>query len=533
MYESASAQREPMSKVDTAWLRMERATNLMMITSVVMFDTQMDVDRLKRLLSERFLAFRRFRQKAVDTATGAYWEEDADFAMDWHVRVTALPGNADKRELEKLVSQMASTPLDHSRPLWQFHVVEDYLGGSALIVRIHHCYADGLALVQVTLSLTDTDNAPEKRAELNRSWLKKDQGSVAQRLLEPGRTGLKRALAIGSTIWEKGAEILRDPSIATALAHEGSEIAKELATALTLPDDPITSLKGELGVSKRVAWAEPLPLEDVKTIGKVLGCTVNDVLLACAAGALRHYLLERGEDVEGLTIHATVPVNLRPLEHAKKLGNHFGLVFLGLPIGESNPLRRLEIVAQNMRELKQSRQAIVAFGLLAVLGMGPAMLQGPALEMFSRKATAVATNVPGPSVPLYMAGSRIREMMFWVPQNGSIGLGLSIMSYNGRVYFGLIADGKRVADPDSVTQRFAQEFEKLLLLTLLEDWNDEISAAGVDALVTRYNANASALAGSTPATSKSTASKRKPASKSTPRKTVASKKSTPKPPRIG
>lgn len=191
-------------------------------------------------------------------------------------------------------------------------------------------------------------------------------------------------------------------------------------------------------------------------VGRSCDCTVNDVLMATAAGALRDYMIGRGEHVDGLTIRATVPVHLRPLEHARQLGNHFGLVFLDLPVGEANPIRRVELVAGCMRNLKNSRQAIVAYGLLAALGMAPSPLLGLALELFSRKASAVATNVPGPQQPLYLAGCTVREMMFRVPQTGSIGIGISILSYNGRVHVGLIADGKLVPDPDAVIRRFSQ-----------------------------------------------------------------------------
>jgi hypothetical protein len=214
----------------------------------------------------------------------------------------------------------------------------------------------------------------------------------------------------------------------------------------------------------------------VKLLGKMLSCTVNDALLAAAAGALRSYLLDRGDQVDGLSVRATVPVNLRPLEHAKKLGNHFGLVFLDLPSGEPNPLRRLELVKASMRELKRSRQAALTFGLLAAVGMAPVAVQRAALELFSRKATAVATNVPGPQMPLYLAGCRVRELMFWVPQNGSIGMGLSILSYNGHVHFGVIADGKLVPDPEPLVQRFAHEVEKLTLAMLMEDWATVITS---------------------------------------------------------
>ncbi|KRA20876.1 MULTISPECIES: wax ester/triacylglycerol synthase family O-acyltransferase [unclassified Lysobacter] len=472
------ARREPMSRVDTAWLRMERPTNPMMITGVLMFAEPMSIDALRRVVKQRFLAYTRFRQKAVDTPAGASWQTDEDFDLDWHVQLTALPGRGGKRGLERFVSQLASSPLDHSRPLWQFHLVERYDGGSALIARIHHSYADGIALVQVLLSLTDTTREPAKGSDLPHAWLKTDGVEVARRV-----GAVDRYMKLGSRALEKGMEMYRDPTLAGMLAKEGGEIARELLNALALSDDPPSLLRGKLGVSKRVAWAEPLDLEEVKAVGRACDCTVNDVLMATAAGALRNYMIERGDNVDGVTLRATVPVNLRPLEHAKKLGNHFGLVFLELPVGEHNPIRRVERVAECMNNLKNSRQAIVAFGLLAALGMAPSQVQGLALELFSRKATAVATNVPGPQQPLYLAGCTLREMMFWVPQTGSIGVGISILSYNGRVHFGLIADAKLIPDPDAVISRFGAEFDKLLYLALMGNWDHTLDAAGADALV--------------------------------------------------
>lgn len=486
------ARREPMSRVDTAWLRMERPTNPMMITGVLMFAEPMSLERLKRVIDKRFLAYARFRQKAVDTPAGAAWQDDVHFDLDWHVQLAALPGRgegrrrpekngkdgAEKRALERFVSQLASSPLDKHRPLWQFHLVERYDGGSALVARLHHSYADGIALVQVLLSLTDTDRDASKGKDLAKAWLKHDGADVARRV-----GAMERYTKLGGRMFEKGMEMYRDPTLAAMLAKEGGEIARELVHALALADDPPSMLRGRLGVSKRVAWAEPIDLEEVKAVGRACDCTVNDVLMAAAAGALRDYMIERGDDVDGMTLRATVPVNLRPLEHAKKLGNHFGLVFLDLPVGEDNPVRRLERVADCMSQLKSSRQAIVAYGLLAALGMAPQPLQELALELFSRKATAVATNVPGPQQPLYMAGCRLREMMFWVPQTGSIGVGVSIMSYNGRVHFGLIADARLIPDPDAVIRRFGAEFEKLLFLALMGNWDNALDASSAEALL--------------------------------------------------
>ncbi len=459
-----------MSKVDTAWLRMEQPTNLMMINGVIFLGGALDYERLLQTIEQRFLTFRRFTQKASDGAAGAHWVTDPDFDISWHVRRTALPGKADKEELELLVSDLASTPLDPDRPLWQFHVVENFIEGPVIIVRIHHCIADGIALVQVFLSLTDS--TPEGRASAGEpeTWKKRraSESPIFQRLLEPAREGLDFATHMGQRLVAEGQKILQDPSVATDYVVEATEIVKELSHSLTLPDDPDTRFRGTLGVRKQVAWAEPLALDEVKAVGKALGCTVNDVLIAAVSGALRNYMIAQGDSKDALQdIRATVPVNLRPLEHAKDLGNHFGLVFLELPLGLESPLERLYAVNERMTQLKSSRQAAVTFGFLAALGMGPSALQKPVLDVLSQKASAVLTNVPGPREPIYLSGTRIEELMFWVPQNGQIGLGISILSYNGQVFFGLITDSRLVSDPRNIIERFKPEFEKLLYLGMM------------------------------------------------------------------
>jgi diacylglycerol O-acyltransferase / wax synthase len=465
---------EPMSKVDTAWLRMERPTNLMMVTGVMVLADRLDVQHLRAAVAERFLAFPRFRQRVVELAGQSFWEDDDTQDLEWHVRRAALPAPAGKAELEEYVSNLASTPLDHGKPLWQFHLIEDFQGGSALVIRIHHCYADGIALVEVILALTDADPGPHAAPRRKRRP-KLPEGGVFERLMAPARQGMETATHWVEQLMGTAMEVASHPQksaeavggMVRSGAREGAEILRELVHSLSLPDDPQTCLKGPLGVFKRAAWCAPLPLDEVKAAGAAFGATVNDVLMACAAGAMRSYLLSRGDDVSGKTIRATVPVNLRPLEHARELGNHFGLVFLDLPIGIDNPVERLLAVRASMQALKRSRQAIVSYGLLATLGLGPAFIQRPALEMLSRKASTVATNVPGPKAPIYLAGARVGEMMFWVPQSGTIAMGISILSYAGSVYFGLITDGKRVPDPHRIIDRFPAELEKLLLLALL------------------------------------------------------------------
>ena len=470
---------ERISGIDTAWLRMERPTNLMMITGVMIFAERLDYERLREVIESRFLKYRRFSQRAVQKAGGAFWEVDPHFDIGRHVLRTALPGQADKAELQHLASDLMSTPLDFSKPMWQFHLVEDYQGGSAVILRIHHSYADGIALIHVLLSLTDpaADAEPTADTETERT----EDAGIFRRFFDPVDKMVNTTLKLGRGLVGEGADIVRHPTHALDYARNGARLATEIARLALMSDDSKTRFKGDLGVSKRVAWAEPLNLHEVKTISKALGGSVNDVLLAAVAGALRDYLVEQGDAVpEDLQVRALIPVNLRSLEKAARLGNFFGLVFLSLPVGIANPLERVYEVRRRMNELKESYQPILALGLLGTVGMGPNMLQQPLLDILSSKASAVMTNVPGPREPIYLGGARVAEMMFWVPQSGQIGLGVSILSYNNRVHFGLVADRKLVDDPEAVISRFAGEFEKLLFMTLMGPWSEEIDVRRIE-----------------------------------------------------
>ena len=463
---------ERMSAVDAAWLRMDRPTNLMMIVGVVAFDSRVDFRRFRAVIAERFLKFRRFRCRAVEDALSAGWQEDDDFDLDQHVSRIALPAPAGQAELESLVSRLAGTDIDRRRPMWQFHFVENFQGGTAVILRIHHCYADGTAMIRVFLTLTDaTADAPPVAATAPDDA---DDGRESQPWYKglgvPGAALLQKIYSGGAEWLVKAADLTRNPEQANEIAKHALGIAGELAHVATLADDPPTRFKGPLGTRKVAAWTDPLPLADVKAVAKALGCTINDLLLSTAAGALGSYLRAHGEDTDGLRIRATVPVNLRDPREAAALGNHFGLVFLELPIGIRDPLERVFEVHAAMAALKDSYQPVLTLGLMAALGMMPGSVEAAAIDLLSTKATAVATNVPGPPQALFLAGSRIERLIFWVPQSGDIGLGLSILSYAGQVQFGLIADVKRVPDAHEVTALFQQEFEKIVLTVLMGPW---------------------------------------------------------------
>lgn len=504
--------KEKMSSVDTAWLHMDSTTNLMMIVGVMIFDTPISVPRLKTLLEGRLLVYPRFRQHVIDDGMTAHWVDDDKFDLDAHLRRVRLPGAGGERELQSMVADLASERLDKGKPLWQMHLVEHYGGGSALITRIHHCIADGIALIGVLLNMTDDDpNAPDTPREvpgLAKSKVKKfakapapsfnifsalgplgeqlqarlgpalhalsPVADVAQQAFDqlgplkaPIESALESAMGegarIGSTVVAKYNRWVDNPAEAVDTAKMVGGFAQELAYLATMPNDSQTRLKGKTGTVKCVAWSEPLDLTRVKDVGYVLGCSVNDVLLASVAGAIRSYLVAKGDTVScDALLRAFVPVNLRPSGKEYKLGNQFGLVGLELPIGEANPVARVFEVRRRMNALKTGYQAVVSMALLGVVGYLPKAVQRQALGLLSDKGSAVMTNVPGPAKPLYLAGSKIAQNMFWVPQSGNVGVGVSILSYAGGVQFGLITDRKLCPDPEAIISQFEPEFNKLM-----------------------------------------------------------------------
>lgn len=497
MFSNSPPVRKKMSAVDNAWLRMDSSGNLMMVVGIAMLDQPVATEALQQELRAHFLAYRRFRSRVVSDLTGSWWEEVTP-DLDEHVIRIALPAlkpgqHDNKAVLQALVGQLSGEALDPDKPLWQMHLVDHCVGvdgvaRQALLVRIHHCIADGVALVRLFMSMfgaLSATTAAFSAEELHHhpDQVHGDELHAAlhmqnhwQELLEPVTQGSIRAIEASSTLLSKSFEALGEadhlPQHLLEWGHTAGQLAQDMLAIGTMSDDTETRLKGKPSGSKRVAWSEPLPLGEVKLMAKAYGCSINDILLSSVAGALRSYLLAKGDTVAAdCEVRAMVPVNLRKPDQAQKLGNEFGLVPLVLPVGMEDPVARLQVVQQRMGELKGSYTALVAMSMLGVLGSAPKTMQTEIQDYFARKATAVMSNVPGPQAALYLAGSKLDQVMFWVPQSGDIGVGISILSYNGGVQFGIVTDAAMVDDPEQIISRFAPEFEKLVLLMLMEgDW---------------------------------------------------------------
>ncbi|MBK7264600.1 MAG: wax ester/triacylglycerol synthase family O-acyltransferase [Rubrivivax sp.] len=467
-----------MSRVDTAWLRMDNDVNLMMIVGIWLLATPVSINAVRARVVDKLLKYERFRQRVVHDTLGTSWVEDDQFDIERHVDVKPLrraAGQSERAALQQLCAQMAGTPLDARHPLWHFQLVPTYEGGSALVVRIHHCIGDGIALTSVMQSITDGGSDPPKRRR--KADDAGDGDWLSDAVLKPLSDLTTKAIAMYGDGVAKSLDALSNPQMpllgSLEMVRTGYKVLSDVAALALLPDDSPTLLKGKPSGRKVVAWCEPLPLDHVKAVSKGLNCSVNDVLLSCAAGAIGSYLRGLDDDPAGKEIRAMVPVNLRPLEHAWKLGNRFGLAPLVLPIGIANPVERVFAVRQRMNELKGSYQPLLAFAILSLTGLLIKPAQDAVLGLFAKKTTAVMTNVPGPAQPLKFCGATLRQNMFWVPASGDVGVGVSILSYAGGVQFGLITDQALCPQPQQIIDRFGEEFEQLLLLAMMLPWAGE------------------------------------------------------------
>lgn len=494
---------EIMSNMDKFWLHMDHPTNLMIITGFLAFDEPLDFERLVKTFETRLLCYERFKKRVIRPISGignATWELDPKFDLRSHVHRIALPSPGDKECLQELISDLTATPLDPTKPLWQAHYIENYNnGGSVLFCRIHHCIADGIALIRLLLSMTDTepnavwsDHIPEKRGEKTSliNFLAPFEGVLKK--VNRARSQANRMAKLLSreieTSLSNPAHVFGRAKTAGKFTIDATSVISKI---LLLPADRKTVFRGQLGIRKSVSWCHPLPLGDIKAIGKYFDATINDILVSMVTGALRRYLQQCNNLVGDLDIRMAMPVNIRSLDSPIELGNQFSLVMVSLPVHIDDPVLRIREIQRRIKELKGSPDAVVAYTLLSALGLSSTSLAKFGANLLANKLTGVMSNVPGPQQPLYFAGKEVKDIMFWVPRIGGLGIGISIISYNGKVSLGICTDSGLVADPNSILRHFENEFRMLHgmykagqidkdPLVINDRFKDTIRAAGTD-----------------------------------------------------
>jgi len=457
----APAHKDRLTAVDASFLAQEGRSSHMHVGSVLLFEgPPPSYEEVLEGIESRLHLVPRYRQKLAFPRLQAgrpVWVDDPTFNLEYHVRHTALPQPGELDQLRLLAGRIYSQRLDRSKPLWETWVVQGLADGRfALITKTHHSMIDGIAGVDLASVLFDTTAVP--REVEPEPWTPHPQPTAAELIAD----GVKDFVQAPLSAAGRALGAIQDPGRAVHGVREAAEGLGEVAWA-NLNPAPRTPLNVPIGPHRRVRWASSR-LEDYKRVKNSLGGTVNDVVLAVMAGALRRWLRSRGVDTKGVELRALVPVSIRTEDERDKLGNRIAAMRGPLPVYAEDPVDRLRIVTEAMTGLKESKQALGAEVIAGLTGFAPPTIlaQASRLNFSTRLFNVIVTNVPGPQFPLYMHGRELQELvpLAFLPENHA--LAVAIMSYNGGITTGLLADYDAMPDLELVADALEESLAELL-----------------------------------------------------------------------
>ncbi|MEE2663552.1 MAG: wax ester/triacylglycerol synthase family O-acyltransferase [Myxococcota bacterium] len=454
---------ERLSAQDNSFLMVESPKTHMHVASTLIYeagplrtsDGGIDFDRIKRATEAYLHRIPRYRQKLhmIPLEGGAVWVDDRHFSLDYHVRHSALPRPGNDGQLKKLASRIMAMPLDRSRPLWETWVVEGLEGDRfAVITKIHHCMIDGSSGVDVAqIMMTTTPN--------------REIGDIPRYLPRraPSNTELLR-----DELWRRAALPAQLVGDFREFMSQADDFRGELSSRLGVlanlfgmaPNADETPLNGSNGPHRSFDWLT-VDLADMKALRRSLDCTINDVVLTIVTGAVRSYLLQRGVNPKQIDFRVSTPVSMRKESERGALGNRVSSWILFLPIGEDDPREQLRSIHQTTQELKDSRQALGVEMMMQVAEWTPSILLSLGAQAISGPINSIVTNVPGPQFPLYLQGAKLEAIYPQVPLLGGLGVGIALMSYNGRVCWGFNADPDIVPDVGDFTRLVSESLARV------------------------------------------------------------------------
>jgi diacylglycerol O-acyltransferase len=452
--------------LDVSFLYLEGATTPMHVGGVAIFEPPsdgFDYDKFVDLIEHRISLVPRYRQKIKSVPghlANPVWVDDSDFDLGYHVRRSALPRPGSDEQLRELVARVQSRPLDRQRPLWEMYLVEGLADGRfAVIHKTHHAMVDGISAIDIGQVILDSTPVP--RGVPDDLWMPRPEPASAALLVEAIGEIIRRPTAVADTIRIGLADARTVASRVSSTV--GGVLSAARVAARAAPDSP---LNAPIGSQRRFAVART-DLADYRRVRQQAGGTVNDVVLATVAAALRGWLLSRGEPVTPTsTVRAMVPVSVRGDSEAGQLGNRVSSYLVDLPVGEPNPVIRLSQVSYAMKAHKESGQSVGAEALVALSGFAPPTLHALGARVASsftrRLFNVVVTNVPGPQFPLYASGATMLEMFPVIPLAAGQALSIGLTSYNGGVYFGLNADRDAMYDVDVLASLIEESLAELV-----------------------------------------------------------------------
>lgn len=496
-----------MSVQDALWLNMDRPNNLMVIDGTMVLRDVPHKSDCRATFEGMIARFPVFTRAPVRSGDSWVWRDVADFDLEDHLEFVDYDEPTDIAAVQDFVARQRSVPLPADKPKWQAFVLSpvklpDGAVGAAVVCRFHHAIADGVRLTQVMLSMCQASESanPTKVGRKSRSGAGDqhtvnlsdgvvravvDAASAAGRrvasvvagtlgqLRDPGQVVSQvpkravTAVASGVSALEEVVDVVRHPDrfidFLEVYGFENNRGTNDLTslTKLVLTDSGEAPWTGTPGIPKVVSWSEPLPLSEIKRVGKEYGATVNDVLIAAVAGGLRRYLLDRGRTPAEVVW--MVPVNLKPFADnlPPELGNYFALVMVSMDLRIGDPQARLQHMHNRMQRIKNSDEAGITFGVQRIVSASPKKVSHALTNFFANKAVGVLTNVPGPMEPVTFAGAPVYQIVGFAPCSGDQPMTATIFSYNGTVTVGFASDAQLVPHPDELAQFVVEDLVEM------------------------------------------------------------------------
>lgn len=455
-----------LTALDNSFLILEKPNSYMHVASTMTFeagplatpDGGIDADRIKQVFASSLHLIPRYRQKLayVPFTSQPVWVDDDRFNLDFHIRHSALPRPGTELQLKRLSGRIMQQHLDRQRPLWELWIIEGLSGGRfALISKVHHCMIDGISgvdMLKILLSPFETQDVQETPQFIPRPSpsgieLLRDEAAHWAKL------PLEAARGVGSLI-AAAQDTQRD------LLTRGRAVAETLGASFRTASE--TPLNGEIGPHRRFDWLT-MSLGDIKTIRRGLGGSLNDIVLTVVTGAVRRFLLRRLVDPRRIDFRVMTPVSVRAEDERGSFGNRVSAWTVDLPVGEEDPRRQLDAIRRTTAELKASKRAVGAEVLTQVAEWTPSTLLSLAGRNITRLLpfNMVVTNVPGPQFPMYMLGAKLLETFPHVPLVDNLGLGIALLSYDGKLCWGFNADYDLVPDLAAYVKATRESFEEL------------------------------------------------------------------------
>jgi diacylglycerol O-acyltransferase / wax synthase len=448
--------------LDASFLHLEDAASHMHVAGVMIFEgSPPPYEELLEAIERRLGLVPRYRQRLAFVPFGQgrpKWVDDPHLNLRYHVRSTALPAPGSEQQLRELAGRVLAQQLDRDKPLWEIWLVDGLEGDRfAVLSKTHHALVDGISGVDIMSVLFDTSPEPAAPANTGDRWLPRPLPSSAQLL---GEALLERA-TVPAEIARSVRAVLRGPRRVAAGMRDAAVGVGAMAWAGLNPAPP-TPYNKSIGPHRRFTWVRA-NLADVKAIKNELGGTVNDVVLATIAGALGKHLRRRGQKTDGVELKAMVPVSVRADVERGALGNRVAAMMAPLPVWCQDPVARLDIVREELKGLKSGGQAVGAQVLTQLSGFAPATVMDQASRLMARQRffNVVVTNVPGPQIPLYLAGKRMIDTFPMVPLAKNQALGVALLSYAGRINFGIVGDFDLMWDLDDFTEDVRESLAEL------------------------------------------------------------------------